>query len=479
MTRPTGLCGLTPPRGHKRIAAPVGSLATLRPFDPRPTGGYNTGDAIFVPATDETAVSIGESKSIMKTHTRLESAVVYRSHYQPCRSGMVRIARLFFLTAALHFVHTANAAIIGGTARVDTLVQELIDGTPASITSDSGEADLLSTNPSASALPVSATAELTSTDLEGELVSQGRGLARLSDPTRLHQDNPEEFRLEAACYSNADNVSYIVNAVATQQRDLVFTTSGNPLAEVEIEFNNNGTRNIESLVFLSGAVLIWSTGSPATLADLQGEIQINITRGDAEPLFATSLTISADEAGTISTETTGPITFTTLSLADLSDTGLLDTGTFDALSQIDQGGVLMVLAIEAQSHTYTYPVTADATFTLTATMEITLRAPPGGVGIAATLGGPFENLTGFVDDGLPDVSGESVGRAINSSAGLDTHTGSNAGTGLGDGSRAAAPAPSSFVCGAFGLESLLVMMVSLVAPVSLWRRRNNQDHPYA
>ena len=33
---------------------------------------------------------------------------------------------------------------------------------------------------------------------------------------------------------------------------------------------------------------------------------------------------------------------------------------------------------------------------LTATMSLHLRAPPGGVGAAATLGGPFEDLAEFI-----------------------------------------------------------------------------------
>lgn len=373
---------------------------------------------------------------------------------QPFRVSIARGVVFGAIVFTLAKPGATDAAIIGGTLTVSTLVQEMIGGAPASTTLDDGTSDLV-TGP----LPVVATGELTSTDLEGTLVSQGRGLSELADPTRLDQTNPEEFRLEGACYSNADNVGYVVNAKGTQRREVIFTTPGNPLGDPEIDFGADGTREVAGSVFLSGAVLVWSTRSPQDLTGLQGDLRITVVRDDIEPLFATSLTIGTDENGQVAVETDGPLVITTLTLDDLADTGLLDETTLNTLTALHETGLLTVLAIEAQSHEYTYVVSADVAFSLTAEMVIDLRAPPGGIGIAATLGGPFEDLATFVGDGLADVSGVSVERAINAGAGLTVID--------EPGSRS----PSLLPCGAFGMEALVAMMVPLSTPL-LRRRRN-------
>jgi len=92
----------------------------------------------------------------------------------------------------------------------------------------------------------------------------GEAFGEFADPTRLDQPNPEEFALEVAGYSNVESVSYSVRSSAIESRTVVFTTEGNALAPVEIDFDADGTREVESTVFMSGAIILWSAEQAKT-----------------------------------------------------------------------------------------------------------------------------------------------------------------------------------------------------------------------
>jgi len=342
----------------------------------------------------------------------------------------------------------SEAAVTGGSARVSTVVQELIDAVPASVTSETDEAELLT-----GTFPASASGELVSVDLHNLLIAQGYGLARLDDPTLRQQANPEEFRLEAACYSNADNVGYIVESTAIQQRQILFTAETDP----EVVFNGNAARTIESTVFLSGAVMVWVTTPSADLSGLEGEVAVSVMDGDENTLFEGSISLVTSGATEPAFTTTGPISVTVMSLDDVAAADQVDDETLTALKQIDAAGSLLLLAVREQAHTYRYDVVTDTAMTLTARMSLHLRTPPGGVGLAATLGGPFEDLADFVADGISDVNGTGVERAINAAAGLTAPP--------------ASPTPASpRLCGVFGFEAMLF----LAAPVAIVRARRRR-----
>lgn len=357
----------------------------------------------------------------------------------------------------------ARAAVIGGTASTSTLVQEVIDGEPGSVTSDAGEADLL-----AGPLPVLSEAALTSTDLNAMLVSQGRGFAQVDDPTRLDQPNPEELRLEAACYSKAANIEYVVNSSATELRHVVFTTAGSDVADPEIRFNANGKQTIESSVFLSGIVMVWTTGTDVDLTGLEGTVDITIT-SDAEPVWSTTLAVSVNDQGAPTFDVTGPLTVTELTVDDLAAQETLDAATIDQLRSLAESGTLLMLAIEDQEHPYQYEVTADVPIDLQANMTIDLHTPPGGVGMAATLGGPFENLAQYVTETLPSVDGAAVQRAINAAA--FSPSSSDVPGGTTDGATTPTPTGTATpLCGVFGVEGL----IGLFLPFGMAVRRRGR-----
>jgi hypothetical protein len=342
----------------------------------------------------------------------------------------------------------AAGAILGTNAVVSTVVQEIIDGEPGSVNRDEERLDDHS-----NAFPLDATADLTSTDLGGKIVSLGQGLARFSDPTRLDQANPEEFALEVACYSNVDSLGYVVEGSAIESRTVIFTTPGSRVAPAEIVFRSDGTRVIESRAFVSGAVILWSTNAAADLEGIESEVRFLIRRGqEPEPLFSTTLQLSGADISGLNDVAVGPIQFDEVTLTELSDLGV-DSDTLAILGEVAQNGTLRIVVIPAQEHAYTYEARADEDFVLSATLEARVRNAPGGTGVAAVLGRPFEQLGGFIELALPGVDGAAIERSIHlahakrsgaSRQGIDAYAGSSA----------------RRMCGAMGLEGLLLLLLS-------------------
>lgn len=352
----------------------------------------------------------------------------------------------------------ASAAIIGTEAVVSTTVQELIDAVPASVTDDSNELDA-----DAPILPLVASGDLLSTDLDGVLVAMGQAFAEFSDPTRLDEPNPEEFALEVACFSSADAVSYSVTSQAQETRTVVFTTSGNPLAPPEIDFGSASTQSVESRIFLSGAVIFWSTESGRELDDMLSEFRVTVTREDSgDKLFETTLTIDGGDTGRLRRGSTGPIRSEVVDLEDLRNEGV-DEETLSILAGIESEGTLIVVVIPPQEHPYTYTVTADEPLVLRAELTARVQNIPGGTGVAATLGGPFENLVDFIEEGLPGVDGRALQRSVN--AAMNARA-----IGLVTPPRSSFRWPIGNLCGVLGFESAALLGLGLVMMLGRSRR---------
>jgi len=356
-----------------------------------------------------------------------------------------------FTCAVMGFsVLPASAAIIDIDATVSTTVQELINGVPGSVTSDEDGLNADSSN-----LPLTASGDLMSTDLQGVLVSMGQAFSAFSDPTRLDQPNPEEFALEVGCYSNADSVAYLVTSTATEWRTVVFTTEGSSLAPPEIDFGLTRTRTVESRIFLSGAVIFWSTEPERNFDDMTSDFSVTVVRDDTNAtLFDTTLRISGEGTDQPGVTTTGPIRSEIVELDDLLPEGV-DADTIAILEGVEREGTLLVVVIPPQEHPYAYTVRANDPLMLRAEMNIRVRNAPGGSGVAATLGSPFENLADFIEPGLPGVNGKALESSLNAvtasrAIGFVASTGSSAhrsGPGL---------------CGVFGVESAVAVVLCLL-----------------
>lgn len=310
--------------------------------------------------------------------------------------------------AVLGFSIRVQAAIVATDGTVSTIVQELLNGQPGSVNSDRKVLD-----GDISRLPLISSTALTSTDLAGGVVSLGQAVVELADPARLDQPNPEELALEVACFSTAETVSYVVTGLVRETRTILFSDSTAAPVAPEIDFALRSTREVESRVFLSGAVLIWSVEQRPDLSGMSAELYISISGGtDAAPLFETSLAFGGDLDNVDSPASNGPIQFERLGLDELINGGL-DARSAEILRGVSQEGLLLIFMIPSQEHAYTYVVNANEPLTLTAEFETRVRNVPGGTGVAATLGRPFNGLAEFISRSLPGVDGSAVERSVN------------------------------------------------------------------
>lgn len=349
-------------------------------------------------------------------------------------------------------VDPLGAAILQLDARVTTSVQELLDGEPAS-SSDDDVALGEGVEP-----PLLATSLVESTDLDGELIAFGRVSSEFLDPTRLDQPNPEELAVEVGCFSNSLSISYEVAGGAEETRHVLFAGSDNSQAEQEIDFDSDGTRRVRSRVFISGAVILWANDFDPDddgLADgsLNGtavEVTLRVTRDEpGATLFETSLSVVGEGLAFNDPEIDGPLVVDEIGVEDLIALGIGEE-TADALREIEEQGALLALVIPEQEHEYEYRVTSDEPFALTAELVVTASAAPRGTGATATLGRPFSELAGLIEDALGGVDASGVERAANRAIarnplGVVSRTVSDGGSG-------------GRMCGAFGAESAVAVL---------------------
>ncbi|MEK6677401.1 MAG: hypothetical protein AABZ47_17330, partial [Planctomycetota bacterium] len=276
----------------------------------------------------------------------------------------------------------ATAAILSTGANAFTTVQELIDGAPGSVNRDQKELGV-----DAATFPLDVSANLMSTDLDGALVALAQGFGMVADPTLSTQANPEEFAIELGCYTNIAELFYSVQSRAIESRSVIFTTPGSAIAPNEIRFRSDGTREIESRTFVSGAVIVWSRNADLSANPVEGELRFLVHR-DAEEDVLFSSTLSLDTAdGELRIQSTGPLRFNEVGLEELRELGI-DEASLAILENVEQQGFLRVIVLPVQEHRYSYIVTADESFDLIATLDAKLRNAPDGSGIAAVLGRP-------------------------------------------------------------------------------------------
>ena len=346
------------------------------------------------------------------------------------------------------FTSSVDAAIIGFDAQASTTVQELLDGQASSVSSD-----LKEWNGVADVLPLQAFASVITSELTGPRGARGQAVSDFTDPQRLDQPNPEEFGLEVAGFANTATAAYIVLSEATEQRTVLFTSPGvNPDVPAEIEFDADGRREVSSRIYLSGAVLVWALEEDADLTGVTAELGITVTQdGDTSTVFAGNLELQGGSEGSLTPEADSPLVY------ELGGLELL-TAESDAaaVEQVAAGlenvGTVAIVLIPPQEHTYSYMVAADQQTLLTAEFALRVRNVPGGTGVAAVLGRPFDTLADFIEHALPEVDGTALQAALNKSVeeravGLVTNDGQDV------------AANRSGFCGAFGGETLALLLL--------------------
>ncbi len=378
-----------------------------------------------------------------------------------------RAARFCWIAFSTVFVIAARspATVLDVRGRVSTTVQELLAGEPGSVTSDESEVGVDATE-----LPISAGASLQTKDFADRVIALGQGICELTTPDVQSPDGPRELGLEVAGFSDGESVSYLVTGSAIEERRVLFAGPGNAAANSEFPFNADGTREIESQISLSGAIVVWSLDPSADVREVQSELTVDVRRDEeADPLFRTSVSLSASSSASIpeqpALDTTGPIRSQQLSVDELVALGLDDTSA-EILRSVADTGSLAVFIIPRQEHTYRYTVRRDVESTLIAELKASVRTAPGSTGVAVTLGRPFHDLADFIGRAIPGVDGAQMEKAINKAIAPDDE--------VQPAQEGSDPPRTRSLCGVFGAELLLapLMMLLLSSP-----RRRRDVHP--
>ena len=355
------------------------------------------------------------------------------------------------------FSNAALGAIEAITARIESTVQEYVGGEAQS--NDNSFETFPETSPT---LPMETLAALGSFVTDDVVGYGGQGIAEFIDPTLSPDPNPRELGVEASAVSLDPSTHYVVDSLATEHRDVVFSTE-------ELGFSITPERLVVSTAFLNGAILVWTAESSRDLTGLEAGFDIDIvqvsetgTNGE-EIVFTASITIEGQADGEVDA-TQSTILDSILGGPELlqvvNDDGSLD----DLIASLGDAGRLHLLILPQQSIDYVYTAEVDVPFELVAELRCRTTNLPDGTIVAAALGRDFASLadalTPVLNADMALRTQSAVNRAI---ATLETDNDSDA--------------PSAPMCGALGLESLagLLMFATLVGTRNGSNRRRLMD----
>ncbi|MCG3132213.1 MAG: hypothetical protein FLDDKLPJ_03046 [Phycisphaerae bacterium] len=309
---------------------------------------------------------------------------------------------------------------------------------------------------------IDALAELATSDVDGRPLAAGRAVSILADPRASMSGNPGEFALEAGSFSNDARIAYQINAAAIERRDTRFTAA-------DFAFAGPGRipPDVVSTVFVSAAIVFWSTTAESDLTQTQAELSVVVRDSRAvEPVLSFRrlyvgqadggvLQIEAEDAGVVGSSATARI-------LDLEALRASEAGEAAALAeQADRLGLttFVVVLIPLQSIAYQYDVDLNRDFVLEAEFSLAVTGAPTGTGVAGVMGRPFAGLSDLFEASAAEADGAGIQKSVNSL--LDA---------AGD-DAAERPAATPIGCGLLGAETLL--SAALMARL-MWRRRGDR-----
>ena len=338
-----------------------------------------------------------------------------------------------------------RAEVLQINASIETSVQEYSKGEEASFSVEYGV--LGETAPD---LPLEVTAALGYFLEETGGSHGGQAIASFADPTLSETPNPQEFGLEVVCFSGEPATHYEVFAKGLEVREVLFDP-------VELGVPTLGDENlVNSAVFISGAIVIWSEGASPNLAELSAEFEFEVVQdlGDlatngAEVVFTTSVFVDGDSNGEVAVTQFGAIG----SLLGGPEVLLeADGPDIDAIvAELEAVGRVHVLLIPEQTINYPYFARAGEAFELQAEARLEALNLPSGTGVAAVFGRPFVQLGAAISPVLPPGSGARVQAAVNRAIRKAEIPADEP----------AASIPAAGICGVLGAEAPLGMALAL------------------
>ena len=168
------------------------------------------------------------------------------------------------LAAVLTPLQSAQGIVTSLSADLRSQVLLLVGGS-----TESSDEALESFGDTGLTLPIATRANLDFVESNGTLVGRGIAVADFADPTQLTSTrNPEEFGLEADCFSGGASTCELDSSVV-ERRTVVFTAAelGNPAG---------GIQTVRSAFFPSGAIFLWSLDDDRDLTGLSAVFTFNI-----------------------------------------------------------------------------------------------------------------------------------------------------------------------------------------------------------
>ncbi len=326
------------------------------------------------------------------------------------------------------------AAVLDLSAMVESTLQERVSGGGGS--SDSAFEEYPGT---ATTLPMEARSALTRFGSSEQVVAAGVARALFNDPRLSDQATPQDFGIDMALSSNDPATSYSARARSKEDRT-VQLSPGELLQTAGTEVG------LRSQFYLNGAVVVWASSPTADLTGLEAVVTLRVVQQRADEsqqtVLEASVRVTGAEAGQVNLQAEGAIGEDNLVSLDLA--GVL--GAIDG-AEIQR---LQVVVFPNMVLNYSYAAAVGETFTLNAELDVQAANLPGGTGVAAVFGVPFEALGQVVGD----VIDETTGAALQGSIGAAI---------------AAAPAPAvpltgrvSLCCFPFGLAAMVLVIGLLV-----------------
>ncbi len=285
----------------------------------------------------------------------------------------------------------SSAEVISITANLRSLVQSSIDGTE-----DSFDESLEILDENGSTLPITTRANLESGSGIDDIQSEALAIAEFNDPGNSPVRNPQEFGAEANCFS-LDNTSYTLETTITERRVIELT-------DAELNFPSGGVETVQSAIFPSGVISLWSLNERIDLTNLTGQLTFVVNRIELDDSGNETTTtqlvaqrVSLRGAGfDVTLEQTEDITVIAggLDILPNDEIGDLDID-LDALA------TARVAIIPAQQIDYEYVATAGERFILEAIITINASNIAGGTGVTTVVGRPFDNAANIIDLGIP------------------------------------------------------------------------------
>jgi hypothetical protein len=251
-----------------------------------------------------------------------------------------------------------------------------------------------------SVLPMRAEAGITRED-DGEVKGVGLCFAQFKDPRNLTGEIPDELNIDAATYSSHAALSYQVDTIVVERRQIRPTSAETGLGDgEEAEF--------VSTFYIRGLLAAVSQQASTDLTGLLARVEATVVQERpgqaAQTVMTAAYELTGQAGGTVNLRTGGG--------ADLGDVVSPNLGGF-----VDALDVVRVAILPSVEISYNYFAAVGEASTLTATLRVTLVSVANGTGVGAAFGMPGEKIGQTIDAAVGGSSGTSIVQAINDTIG--------------------------------------------------------------